>query len=81
MPTVLSVKGFRFFFFSADRNEPMHIHVLKGNGSGKIWLQPSLKVEEFVGFKKQEEKQIMNILKDNHETLIAKWHEYFNNIK
>ena len=79
MPTVLSINGFRFFFFSADRNEPAHIHVSKGGGNGKIWLKPSVAVEELSGFKKQEEKQIIKIVNDNYNTLITKWHEYFNN--
>lgn len=29
MPTVLFVNGFRFFFYSNENNEPVHIHVLK----------------------------------------------------
>jgi len=36
MPTVLLINGFRFFFYSNENNEPIHIHVTKGNAEGKI---------------------------------------------
>jgi hypothetical protein len=29
MPAVLRIKGYRFFFFSNEGNEPIHIHVEK----------------------------------------------------
>ena len=39
MPTILTVKGFRFFFYSNDHS-PMHIHVEKGDGTAKFNLFP-----------------------------------------
>jgi hypothetical protein len=32
MPTVLRIDGYRFFFFSNEGNEPVHIHVESGDG-------------------------------------------------
>jgi hypothetical protein len=32
MPTLLRVEGFRFFFYSGERQEPPHDHVEKGDG-------------------------------------------------
>src|SRR5262249_55675133 len=40
MPTVLIIQGFRFFFFSNEGSEPPHIHVEKGDGYAKFWLNP-----------------------------------------
>ncbi|MCK5463385.1 MAG: DUF4160 domain-containing protein, partial [Bacteroidales bacterium] len=40
MPTVLRVKGYRFFFFSNEGNEPIHIHVEKAESYVKFWLDP-----------------------------------------
>ncbi|MBS1491835.1 MAG: DUF4160 domain-containing protein [Bacteroidetes bacterium] len=77
MQTVLIVKGFRFFFFSADGNEPAHIHVKKGDGDGKIWLQPEVKPAYLLDFTAPEEKQIMEIVRKNKDLIIAKWNEYF----
>jgi hypothetical protein len=77
MPTVLQVDGFRFFFFSADGDEPAHVHVKKGKGDGKIWLEPEIRVEYLVDFKSQEEKKIWKIVVDYKDMLIDKWYEYF----
>ncbi len=44
MPTVLLINGFRFFFYSNENNEPVHVHVTKGNADGKIWLEPVLNI-------------------------------------
>jgi len=38
MPTLLNEKGFKFFFY-ANEHEPMHIHVMKGDGFAKIELE------------------------------------------
>lgn len=35
MPTILRAEGYRFFFFSLDRNEPPHVHVEYGDKLAK----------------------------------------------
>ena len=42
MPTVLYLKGWRFFFYSDKGNEPIHIHVQKGDSECKYWLDIDL---------------------------------------
>lgn len=40
MPTLLRIEGFRFFFYSSERQEPPHVHVENADGEAKLWLQP-----------------------------------------
>ena len=40
MPTVLRWNGYRFYFFSNERNEPPHMHIDNGGRSAKFWLSP-----------------------------------------
>ncbi|WP_431306254.1 DUF4160 domain-containing protein [Sulfuricystis multivorans] len=40
MPTVLLSGPSRFFFFSGDRDEPLHIHVERERMLAKFWLVP-----------------------------------------
>ena len=47
MPKVLYLKGYEFFFYSNEGNEPMHIHVGKAGGIGKIWLEPDVEINYF----------------------------------
>jgi hypothetical protein len=41
VPTILRVAGYRFFFFSNERNEPAHIHVEQAERYAKFWLAPT----------------------------------------
>jgi len=77
MPTILRILGYIFFFYSNESNEPPHIHVEKGEAEAKIWLDPVIKAEFFVGFNPKEKKKIMEISKDNIENFKTKWYEYF----
>ena len=49
MPTILFVQGWRFYFYSNEGNEPMHVHTVKGDAECKYWLHPDRFdiVEEF----------------------------------
>ena len=38
MPTILFVMGWRFFFYSNEGNEPIHIHCRKAEKECKYWL-------------------------------------------
>ncbi|MES2615306.1 MAG: DUF4160 domain-containing protein [Bdellovibrionota bacterium] len=42
MPTIFVFLGLRFFFYSNENQEPMHVHVKSGNGEAKFWLYPEL---------------------------------------
>ena len=78
MPTVLRVGGFRFFFYSSDRNEPPHIHVEKDNNTAKFWLIP-IRLQESHGFSRKEINKILSIIEENIELLLRRWNEYFGN--
>jgi len=76
LPTVLRVNGFRFFFFS-DEHTPVHIHVEKGDGYMRIELK-TLKITNKHKFTQNDEKKIINIIKEHQNELIGAWNEYFN---
>ena len=38
MPTILLVAGWRFFFYSNEGNEPIHLHCQKGDAEAKFWI-------------------------------------------
>jgi hypothetical protein len=79
MPTILREKGFRFFFYTrGEINEPIHIHVEKGEGYGKIWLEPEFAIAYLEGFTRAEERDIVRIARSNIESFKREWHEYFN---
>ena len=78
MPTVLRLKGFRFFFYSNEGNENIHVHIAKGDAEGKIWLEPDFEIAYMYGFEISETIEIEAIIVENREHLKKEWNEYFN---
>ncbi|MCB0611211.1 MAG: DUF4160 domain-containing protein [Lewinella sp.] len=76
MPTVLNILGFRFFFYSNEGNEPPHIHVEKGNGYGKYWLEP-LERDYMNNFSPRDEHKVDEIVQEQKVNFLNKWYEYF----
>jgi hypothetical protein len=52
MPTIIREQGYRFFFYSKEGNEPVHIHASKDDMLAKYWIKPVTLVYNF-GFKKK----------------------------
>lgn len=78
MPTLLLIDGFRFFFYSNENNEPIHVHVTKGDADGKIWLEPTIEIAYMHVFSIKEIKEIMQLVEKNLEQFKSKWNEYFS---
>ena len=54
MPTVSNISGpYRFFFYSFDCNERMHVHVQRERMVCKFWIQP-LALAKNQGFASKE---------------------------
>jgi hypothetical protein len=77
MPTVLNIKGYRLFFFSNERNEPIHIHIEKAENYAKFWINPLFVAENF-GFLSKELREISEIIEDNEVLIREKWNEHFS---
>ena len=76
MPTVLRIGRFRFFFFSNEGNEPLHIHVESGENYAKFWLEP-VQIVRSVGYNAKELNEIRRLVLENIELFKEKWYEHF----
>lgn len=77
MPTVLRIGPYRFFFYSSDWNEPMHIHIEQEHKIAKIWLDP-VRLQDNGGFNRSELNKVLSIIKDNQQDLMEAWNEFFS---
>lgn len=79
MPTILRIRGYRFYFFPND-HEPKHIHVTEGGGHPdleiKIHLLP-IEVVRVRGFTRSDVSKILAIVQIYQEFLIEAWEAYF----
>jgi hypothetical protein len=76
MPTVHREDGFVFFFYAEEGNEPPHVHVDKGDGTAKIWLQ-TLRLAWTEGMKVGEVRHAMRIARQQRTKLLEAWNEFF----
>jgi hypothetical protein len=76
MPTILTVKGYRFFFYSND-HLPKHIHIEKAESTAKFLLDP-VELIRSKNFSAAELKEIRILIQQNINLLISSWDEYFN---
>ncbi len=72
MPTILRLKGYRFFWFSNESREPIHIHVIKEKTEAKFWLSP-VRLAENCGFPEHELRTIKKLIEKNEETIKNAW--------
>lgn len=75
MPTIFEIFGLRFFFFSDD-HAPIHVHVVKGDDSAKIRIEPKIELVYNHGLKAKDLKRALELAEMYREDIIAVWDQY-----
>jgi hypothetical protein len=76
VPTVLRVRGHRFFFFSNEGYEPPHIHVETAEKYAKFWLSP-VALARSIGNSAEELRELRELVAEHRNLFLEKWHEHF----
>jgi hypothetical protein len=76
VPTVLVVGPYRFFFYSNEYGEPVHIHVQRDSAIAKFWLSPQ-SLARSRGFSAQELTKLSRIVAEHRDQFEERWNEYF----
>ncbi|MEQ8554350.1 MAG: DUF4160 domain-containing protein [Cyclobacteriaceae bacterium] len=77
MPTILRIGPYRFYFYSADGDEPTHVHVQRDDYTAKFWVNP-VRLDKNLGFRNKEINELFRMIEENQLFIIEKWNEYFN---
>ena len=75
-PTVLRVRGYRFYFFSREETRP-HVHVQHATGEAKIWLEPEVDVALNYGLSAQRLRTALRLAQENKHAILRAWSEHF----
>jgi hypothetical protein len=76
VPTVSNIPGpYRFFFYSFDCNERMHVHVQRERMVCKFWIQP-VALARNQGFTSKELNIIREIILRNRDRILEAWYEH-----
>ena len=81
MPTILSILGWRLFFYSNENNEPIHIHAQKADSECKFWIKETeFDIVETYSYNlsPQLRKEIRKIIFQHFDYIVAEWNKYFN---
>ena len=76
MPTILRVSGFRFFFYSLEGSEPLHIHVEHGDHVAKFWLEP-VSIAGSRGFRSHELNRLRALVIEHRASFLEAWNAHF----
>lgn len=79
MPTVFPYGPYRFFFYSNEGNEPVHIHVAAGDSLAKYWIEP-VELASSVGFGAHDLARIRDLVVENVELVKEKWDDDFGSL-
>ena len=77
MPTLFTIFGIRFFFYS-DEHEPIHIHITHGGKVAKIEVEPEIRLVYNHGISPQTLKKAFHTVETYKDEIIKEWHKYFN---
>ena len=75
-PTVLRVRGYRFYFFSREETRA-HVHVQHATGEAKFWLDPDLGVAKNYGLSPQRLATALRLAREHHDEIRTAWDAHF----
>jgi hypothetical protein len=81
MPTILFVYGWRFFFYSNEKNEPIHIHCQKAEKECKFWLDENKFdiIEAYMyNMKPRDFKIVRRAIFENFDFIVSEWKKFKN---
>ena len=77
MPTVLRIGAYRFFFYSNEGQELVHINVQAGSRVAKFWLNP-VNLASSIGFNAKELNQLLVLVREHETLFLEAWNDFFN---
>jgi hypothetical protein len=77
VPEVFRELGWVASFYSNEGTEPPHIHLRKGDGRAKFWLQP-VRIVWARNLKAREIRQALELVQQHEDEILRIWAEYFD---
>ena len=76
MPGIECWRGYRFYFYGHEPNEPPHVHVDARGCTAKFWLRP-VTLARNIGFTPKELAELMARVRQRQAAFEEAWHGYF----
>jgi hypothetical protein len=69
---------YSFSFFSNERNEPAHVHVILGDCEAKFWISP-VSLASNHGYASHELNKIQKLVRQYEQQIQSAWDAHFSN--
>ena len=79
MPTILFVLGWRFFFYTNEGKEPIHVHCKKGDMECKYWLDRkkfALEEAHAYNMNNTDRRNVKKIIFEYFEFIEKEWDKF-----
>lgn len=82
LPSIFDFMGYKIYFWSRENDEPIHVHVSKGNqveNGTKFWIsRDDIELVHNKGdIPKSDLRKIQKFLWANRDMIIGRWYNYF----
>ena len=80
----MKVFGYKIYFWSNENNEPIHIHISKGNpnqNSTKVWLTQTggcILANNKSKIPQNDLNKLLEIISKHYFLIVPKWKEYYH---
>jgi hypothetical protein len=81
MPTILFLSGWRFFFYSNEGNEPVHIHCSKAEKECKFWIDfDNFEIDEAYSFNMSHRdiRFVKKVIYQNLDYIVESWNKFMS---
>ena len=75
-PTVLRIKGYRFYFLSNEESR-IHIHIECADGEAKFWIEPIISLATYYKVKPKQLKEMEKMVREHKNEILKEWKKYF----
>lgn len=76
-PTILRIKGYRFYFLSNEENR-MHVHIICAEGEAKFWIEPIVSLAIYHKLSSARLKEIQKLVEEHKNEISKEWKRYFS---
>ena len=79
MPTILVILGWRFFFYSNEGNEPIHVHCQKGDAEAKYWLDINtfdISQAHAYNMSAKDKRTVRRIIFNHFDHIVEEWNNF-----
>ena len=76
MPVILFINGWRFFFYSNENKEPIHVHVQKAEMEAKFWMdEKDFEIRESFSHRMSPpaKREVKKIIYLNFDYIVDQW--------